>query len=129
MPLAMGPLEPRLCVTCCMRSVSAPSRFFIGCGFNGTDLAPSPQLPAPRSGAIPGSPIQHVVIIMQENRTVDNLFNGFPGADTVQIGMNKGVPILFNRSPWPILKIWTIAIHAGGQTGTKERWMASPKNK
>ncbi|MBV8149005.1 MAG: hypothetical protein JO092_07925, partial [Candidatus Eremiobacteraeota bacterium] len=27
-------------------------------------------------------PISHVVIIVQENRTVDNLFNGFPNADT-----------------------------------------------
>lgn len=30
--------------------------------------------------------IQHVVIIFQENRTVDNLFYGFPGADTVTSG-------------------------------------------
>jgi phospholipase C len=71
----------------------------IGCGFSGTDLAPSPQLPTPRSFAIPGSPIQHVVIIMQENRTMDNLFNGFPGADTVQTGMNKGVPIPLQPIP------------------------------
>ena len=33
------------------------------------------------------SPIQHIVIIMQENRTFDNLFNGYPGADSVQSGM------------------------------------------
>jgi phospholipase C len=37
--------------------------------------------------------IQHVVVIMQENRSFDNLFNGFPGADTVQSGMSKGVEI------------------------------------
>ena len=48
-------------------------------------------------GAVPGislnptppparSPIKHIVIIVQENRTVDNLFNGFPGADTVTSG-------------------------------------------
>jgi phospholipase C len=30
--------------------------------------------------------IQHVVIIVQENRSVDDLFNGFPGADTVLYG-------------------------------------------
>ncbi len=34
------------------------------------------------------TPIKHVVIIMQENRTVDNLFYGFPGADTVQSGLD-----------------------------------------
>ena len=33
--------------------------------------------------------IKHVVIIFQENRSVDNLFNGFPGADTAQIGLNS----------------------------------------
>jgi phospholipase C len=31
-------------------------------------------------------PIKHVIIVIQENRTVDNLFNGFPGADTATSG-------------------------------------------
>ena len=30
--------------------------------------------------------IKHVVVIVQENRSVDNLFNGFPNADTVRFG-------------------------------------------
>jgi len=34
--------------------------------------------------------ISHVFVIVQENRSVDNLFNGFPGADTVQYGMSNG---------------------------------------
>jgi phospholipase C len=34
------------------------------------------------------SKIAHIVIIFQENRTPDNLFNGFPGADTVRSGLN-----------------------------------------
>jgi phospholipase C len=33
--------------------------------------------------------IQHVVVIVQENRSFDNLFNGFPGANTAQSGMRK----------------------------------------
>jgi phospholipase C len=33
--------------------------------------------------------ITHVVIIFQENRTTDNLFNGLPGADTVRRGKNS----------------------------------------
>jgi phospholipase C len=33
--------------------------------------------------------IQHVVFIMQENRSFDNLFAGFPGADTVSSGLNS----------------------------------------
>jgi phospholipase C len=32
--------------------------------------------------------IEHIVVIVQENRTVDNLFNGLPGANTVQSGKN-----------------------------------------
>ena len=36
------------------------------------------------------SPIQHIVIILQENRSFDDLFNGFPGADTVQTGDGPG---------------------------------------
>jgi phospholipase C len=35
------------------------------------------------------TPIKHVVIVVQENRSVDNLFNGFPGADTVRSGKNR----------------------------------------
>jgi phospholipase C len=33
--------------------------------------------------------IQHVVIVMQENRSFDNLFAGYPGADTVSSGLNS----------------------------------------
>jgi phospholipase C len=33
--------------------------------------------------------ISHVVIIIQENRTPDNLFNGLPGADTVKRGRDS----------------------------------------
>jgi len=33
--------------------------------------------------------IKHVVIIIQENRTVDNLFNGYPGIDTSQSGLDS----------------------------------------
>ena len=36
------------------------------------------------------SPIQHIVIIIQENRTFDNLFHGFPGANTVNTGKGHG---------------------------------------
>ncbi len=51
-----------------------------------------PMQPAVQSDA--GRPplgdgkIKHVVIIFQENRSVDNLFNGLPGADTVRQGKN-----------------------------------------
>jgi phospholipase C len=37
--------------------------------------------------------VKHVVIIVQENRSVDNLFNGFPGADTVGTGERPVGPV------------------------------------
>lgn len=60
----------------------------IGCGSGivATDVSTtSPDTGTPLSK----SPIQHVIVIMQENRTFDNLFNGYPGADTVQTGLDK----------------------------------------
>ncbi len=34
--------------------------------------------------------VEHVVIVIQENRSVDNLFNGLPGADIVRYGKARG---------------------------------------
>ncbi len=48
--------------------------------------------PGPASRAQPmhhrssGNPIQHIVIIVQENRSFNNLFEGFPGATTASSG-------------------------------------------
>ena len=36
---------------------------------------------------------------MQENRSFDNMFNGFPGADTVQTGMYHGVAVPLKPTP------------------------------
>ncbi len=41
------------------------------------------------AAAASSSKIQHVVIIFQENRSTDDLFNGLPGADTVRSGPNS----------------------------------------
>lgn len=50
-------------------------------------------LEANRAAQVPATvkfpKIHHVVIIYQENRTVDDLFNGLPGADTVRSGFNS----------------------------------------
>ena len=61
------------------------------------DPAPVPSLPfgtpspIPSPSINPNQKIQHVVIIIQENRSFDNFFNGFPGADTAQQGqMSNG---------------------------------------
>ena len=43
--------------------------------------------------------IQHVVIIVQENRTFDNLFSGFPGADSATMGISYGQIVSLNAVP------------------------------
>ena len=55
-----------------------------GNGAGGSPL--SSQAISGTIGFAPGSKIEHVIVLIQENRTFDNLFNGFPGADTVQSG-------------------------------------------
>jgi len=52
-----------------------------GCADSGVGTAVSP-LSA-------GGGIQHIVVIIQENRTPDNLFHGLPGADIANSGINS----------------------------------------
>jgi phospholipase C len=66
-----------------------------------------PQAPNPeaargllrfQSGSI--SKIQHVVIVIQENRSFDNLFQGFPGANTQSYGyVSSGKKITLGQIP------------------------------
>ncbi len=55
----------------------------------------------------PSGKIQHVVIIVQENRSFDNLFQGYPGADTQPYGFtSKGLKVTLApiglEVPWDI---------------------------
>jgi len=63
-----------------------------GC-FQQQQASTTPAVPAaavlPPVPSGPSSKIKHIVIIFQENRSTDNLFNGLPGADTVQYGLNS----------------------------------------
>jgi phospholipase C len=67
-----------------------------GCG--GAGAALSPQGSAQTGsfaaagrlrGAPSGSPIAHVVFIIQENRSFDDLFQGYPGANTASSGLDS----------------------------------------
>ena len=59
----------------------------VGCNSSmGSTPAPTP------SGSPPQQPIAHIVILIQENRSFDNLFAGFPGADTTLQGPCKPAP-------------------------------------
>jgi phospholipase C len=58
-----------------------------GGGGGGPTPAPtSTPSPGPTATPTPSGKIKHVVVVIQENRSVDNLFHGFPGADTVSVG-------------------------------------------
>jgi phospholipase C len=48
--------------------------------------ASGPAHAAARSAGIPDSPIKHVIEVMIENHTFDNLFGSFPGADGIPSG-------------------------------------------
>jgi phospholipase C len=57
-----------------------------GCGGGGgasaSSMGPLPNLPPAKAGKY----FKHIVIIIQENRTYDNLFATFPGGDGVTVG-------------------------------------------
>src|SRR6185312_1373699 len=54
----------------------------VGCSsiYRTAPVSPEDQAAQTR---VAGIPIKHVIIIIQENRTPDNLFRGLPGADTI----------------------------------------------
>jgi phospholipase C len=61
-------------------------------------------------------PIKHVVFVIKENRTFDNLFGRFPGADGVTSGMDRGIarpltPAL-DRIPIDIVHCYECALQA-----------------
>jgi phospholipase C len=62
----------------------------------GCASGPQSSLPYMKSGAAAralsgtgAGKITHVIFVVQENRSFDNLFQGYPGADTVSQGMNS----------------------------------------
>jgi len=63
-------------------------------GLNGAAKAAGPQRLSPLSGSSPTaspspSPIAHIVVIIQENRSFDDLFATFPNADGATEGLMK----------------------------------------
>jgi phospholipase C len=58
-----------------------------------SDVSPASSGPAhePAERSTPGWPIEHVVFLIKENRTFDNLFGTFPGANGVSFGYDRGV--------------------------------------
>ena len=84
--------------------IGAIAALLTGCNGNGgvagsppalpyTSAFPVAKLPVPAINRVhrtsASGKIQHVVIIIQENRAFNNLFYGFPGAKTVKYGYNS----------------------------------------
>jgi phospholipase C len=81
-------------------------------GGGGTSTTPSAlkavaTAAAPGATATPSPAVQHVVIIVQENRTPDNLFHGLPGADIANSGLDtsgKTIPL----RPFPLANLYDV---------------------
>jgi phospholipase C len=58
-------------------------------GCNGPLAPMSGTAPLNTNRAASSNKIQHIVFIVQENRSFDNLFQGYPGADTVSQGKDS----------------------------------------
>jgi phospholipase C len=94
-----GSLRPRLPI-----AASVAALLFAGCASPGAGLPASvPAVEAPAGAGAPlGKYIKHVVFIVQENRSFENLFAGWPGADAPMVAKSgtKSVqmkPIAFVR--------------------------------
>ncbi len=89
-------------------SVSLAVAFVLsGCSANGGSvLAPFRPASAQSSDAVSGKHIKHIVLMIQENRSFDNFFATFPGADGATYGYtSKGVKIELKKSPLPAADI------------------------
>jgi phospholipase C len=75
------------------------------CARGPTEFAPPANVDSQSQQAptLLGRYIKHVVIIIQENRSFDNLFDGFPGADTLNYGyMSTGAKVSLQPIPFEV---------------------------
>jgi phospholipase C len=83
------PMQPRLSCRYALNAATA-ALFVSGCGGAGAPPT-SPAAPPPQS-AVHGNmkqAIQNVIVVIQETRSFDNLFAGYPGADAPTKGLTS----------------------------------------
>lgn len=94
---------------CAARALALTLAAVVPAACNGSGGTAAPGLPEARgSGNVVldtggSSPIKHIIVIIQENRTFDNIFHGFPGANTVSTGKGHGKTYTLVEYPlaWP----------------------------
>ena len=86
-----------LAAGCSVQSVQLPAKTAAAAALDRTsaEAAPPQVLKATATGI---EKIQHVVVIMQENRSFDNYFGTFPGADGIPVGPD-GTPTVCAPDP------------------------------
>jgi phospholipase C len=68
-------------------AIGAVSLALSACSSTGSSMLPAPTAHTlVRTHHQTGNPIQHIVIVVQENRSFNDLFYGFPGAKTMKYG-------------------------------------------
>jgi phospholipase C len=80
----------------------------------GGSSTPVAVTPTANPGPATTTPIKHVVIIIQENRTFDDLFSTFPNADGSTVGLHDGKP--FHNTRGPLVGKDLNHIHSGFKT-------------
>ena len=87
MRLLIGNLAPLRCGVPLVRLLAVLA--LAGCTYAGPSFVqPGPPSPGPPPPI--GQYIKHVVVIVQENRSFENLFAGYPGADAPMYGFMRG---------------------------------------
>ncbi|MGB8150531.1 MAG: alkaline phosphatase family protein [Candidatus Cybelea sp.] len=82
----------------------------LGCGGDARGTMPVLPSEGPAASA-PSTKIKHVIVVIQENRSFDNFFATFPGADGTTTGKAAAMPgPIANSCPVPIRKPTTIPL-------------------
>ncbi|MBV9333010.1 MAG: hypothetical protein JO146_03305, partial [Candidatus Eremiobacteraeota bacterium] len=92
-----------------LRLTAAAFALAIAACSGGSLTSPAPGLPpaTQRHDSTSAGKIKHVVIVVQENRSFNNLFMGFPGAKTSKYGYDSyGQRI--KLKPVPLETTWDI---------------------
>jgi phospholipase C len=84
-------------------SVLALAAVFIASGCSSGSVGGPPPVAVVTPGFGPGKYIKHVVLIVQENRSFDNLFDCFPGTECVTTGKMA--------DPNDLSKVTTVTLH------------------